>query len=75
MTLDGSFGQLVKCPECGRKKGAKIFYGLPSPEYYDEILQKAHEGKIAMGGCCVSGDDPAYRCTVCEHEWGKADTD
>ena len=64
---------LAGCPECGRARGAPIFYGMPAPDHYDEIMRKADEGKMAMGGCCVDDSSPAYRCGACGHEWGRTD--
>lgn len=23
------------------------------------------EGRVVLGGCCITGDDPAWRCVVC----------
>jgi hypothetical protein len=44
-----------------------ILYGLLTPEAEEDV--KA--GKVALGGCIVSGRDPAWRCKECRHEWGK----
>jgi hypothetical protein len=36
-------------------------------------MQRAEfEGSIALGGCVMRGDDPAYRCRECGHEFGEA---
>ncbi len=43
-----------KCPECGSLRVVKIVYGYPAPETFHE----AENGKIALGGCCITGDDP-----------------
>jgi hypothetical protein len=29
------------------------------------------EGAIALGGCVVGDDSPAYRCRDCGHEFGE----
>ena len=52
-----------KCPECGSDKIASILYGLPA--FSDSLRQKIKDGKIVLGGCCVTDDDPAWRCTSC----------
>ncbi|MGH2995267.1 MAG: hypothetical protein ACRDON_03105 [Gaiellaceae bacterium] len=26
---------------------------------------------VDFGGCCVSPDDPAWRCDDCGHTWGQ----
>ena len=51
------------CPLCGSRRVASILYGIPamSPE-----LQRAlEEGRIRLGGCCVSDADPAWECADC----------
>lgn len=53
-----------KCPSCGSKKIAKILYGLPA---FSEKLQKdMDEGKIVLGGCCITDEDPTWQCVECE---------
>lgn len=55
------------CPRCGSNKVASIIYGLPvwSPQ-----LEKAdREGRIIMGGCCMTADDPDSQCLSCRHRW------
>ncbi len=51
------------CPRCGEKPVAKLIYGFPvmTPELQEEV--KA--GKIAFGGCCITGYDPRWQCTHC----------
>ena len=51
------------CPMCGGTDIAMILYGLPS----DELLKskKVKEGKIILGGCGVSGNDPKLECNDC----------
>jgi hypothetical protein len=56
-----------KCPSCGSKNSAKIVYGMPSYELYEE----AHKGKVALGGCCIMEDAPQYFCRDCKYEWNK----
>ena len=65
----------VKCPACGRRKGALIAYGLPSPEDWDEIKKRMDAGAMVLGGCCVTGEDPEYKCAACDHKWGLAKLD
>ena len=52
-----------KCPKCRSARIADILYGLPifSPELEKELK----DGKIELGGCCVTGDDPIWKCTEC----------
>jgi len=53
-----------KCPECGQAPLASILYGMPA--FDEELERKMNEGRITLGGCCVSNDDPAWECTHCE---------
>ena len=54
-----------KCPSCGSDTVLTIVFGYPSPELIEEMQQ----GKVALGGCCMSEDDPEWECTDCEHRW------
>ncbi len=52
-----------RCPSCGASPMATIMYGMPawSPELKEEI----QAGKIVLGGCCITMDDPVWQCTNC----------
>jgi hypothetical protein len=52
-----------KCPECGSSKIAQILYGLPV--FSPGLEKKINENKITLGGCCVSGNDPSWKCIDC----------
>lgn len=52
-----------KCPECGQAPLASILYGMPA--FDEELERKMDEGRITLGGCCISDDDPARECTHC----------
>ena len=57
----------IACPSCTATNPLEILYGLPSHE-----MQRAEfEGAIALGGCIISDDNPAYRCRDCGHEFGE----
>ena len=43
----------IKCPYCSSKNTARILYGYPA--YSEELQKKLDNGKIAIGGCCISG--------------------
>lgn len=45
---------------------ARILYGYPAWSAELEADMKA--GRIAIGGCELTGDDPAWKCTECETE-------
>jgi rubredoxin len=49
-----------KCPECGTKL-LRIVYGMPGPDLFDE----AEQGKVLLGGCCISFNDPTWGCSHC----------
>jgi len=52
-----------KCPSCGGSLIAGILYGLP--HFTTRLNSDIAEGKIVLGGCCISDDDPAWRCVDC----------
>jgi len=52
-----------RCPECGKSQMADILYGYPA--FSDELQQDINEGRVMLGGCCVSFDDPAWVCSQC----------
>ncbi len=54
-----------RCPKCGSKKVIHIVYGFPSPE----AQKKAEQGKIKLGGCVVTGDNPDWFCCECEEKF------
>ena len=53
-----------KCPQCGKYSIAKILYGMQPTT--DALDKKMAEGKVVLGGCIISDDDPAWMCTYCE---------
>jgi hypothetical protein len=56
-----------KCPQCGSARVARIIYGLPTPEL---VCEAEARDDIALGGCCIAGDDPVWLCRDCENAWG-----
>ncbi len=54
-----------KCPKCGCENVAAIVFGYPSPEMFEE----SNSGKVVLGGCCVTEEDPEWHCNDCENEW------
>lgn len=52
-----------RCPLCGSAKVAPILYGLPN--FNEELERALDEGKIALGGCEITGDDPSWKCLNC----------
>jgi ribosomal protein S27E len=57
----------VQCPNCGSPDIVPIVYGYPTEK--TKIDQS--EGKIVLGGCCVSRDNFDMHCKACGHEWKK----
>lgn len=52
-----------KCPKCGHYPLASIIYGMPC--FSKELQQSMKEGRVALGGCCIGDDDPAWKCANC----------
>ena len=50
-----------ECPACGGRGLVPILWGLPSGDVFDDVRR----GRIAIGGCIVSGDDPDRYCIEC----------
>lgn len=61
-----------RCPKCGGRSGVPIFYGYPDPDSMDPLMEAAREGIVAIGGCCISCNDPEWHCKACGWEWGRA---
>ncbi|SHJ63607.1 hypothetical protein SAMN02745165_02832 [Malonomonas rubra DSM 5091] len=58
-----------KCPACASSRIASIMYGMPA---YDKKLQAdLDSGRVVLGGCCVSLNDPAWKCTECGADFYK----
>lgn len=55
------------CPACGSTSTVPIVYGMPGPH----AKQRADRGQIALGGCVVEDDAPAWTCRDCNHSWGR----
>jgi hypothetical protein len=48
---------------------ARILYGLPN--FDEELERRLAAGEVVLGGCCVFGDDPVWRCLECHESFGK----
>ena len=57
------------CPECRSKSVALILWGYPN---MDTIQEELDRGKITLGGCMISDNDPKWECNDCGHRWGDA---
>ncbi len=58
-------GTMKICPKCKSKNVVSIVYGYPAKELFKE----AEKGKVHLGGCCISNNDPQWYCKHCEKEW------
>jgi hypothetical protein len=58
-----SFNKPVVCPECGSDIIADILYGLPA--FSPSLEKEIDDQEIVLGGCGVSGNDPAWVCAAC----------
>ena len=56
-----------KCPACGSTETVKILYGYPTVEAF----MAAERGEIALGGCCISGNDPTRHCKACGQDFDR----
>ena len=65
MTEGGEMSRPKQCPECGSNDVIPIQYGIPGPEMFKEW----EAGKIELGGCVITGDDPNWYCKKCGHRW------
>jgi len=52
------------CPNCKSKRIASIEYGMPGMT--PELEQRIAEGKLVLGGCCITMDDPQWQCVDCD---------
>ncbi|HPS33613.1 MAG TPA: hypothetical protein PKW57_08930 [Anaerolineaceae bacterium] len=57
----------VICPVCQSKRIAEILWGMPA--FSEQLMEDLDEGKVALGGCCVSEDDPVWRCADCRKDF------
>lgn len=51
------------CPSCGSPRIAPIVYGKLKET--PELHEKVRAGKIVRGGCCITYDNPRWRCVKC----------
>ena len=58
--VDFKFEQYPRCPECGERRTANVFYGMPSDHANIPPWRWA-------GGCCPGPE--RWGCTACGHSW------
>ncbi|MDP5184414.1 hypothetical protein QOZ88_17400 [Blastococcus sp. BMG 814] len=54
------------CPRCGRENSIPLVYGLPG----SDLFEQAESGRVALGGCLVMDEQPAFVCRSCDLAWG-----
>jgi hypothetical protein len=53
-----------KCPACSSHRIVAILYGMP--EFSAKIEMDLSSGRIILGGCCITQDDPEWQCADCK---------
>ncbi|MBX3651087.1 MAG: hypothetical protein KF771_06915 [Burkholderiales bacterium] len=53
----------ICCPKCGSRPVARIVYGLP--HFSEKEAREVDTGKIVLGGCIITDDDPQWACVSC----------
>lgn len=53
-----------KCPKCGGKRIARIYYGLP--DFCDNLEADLAAGRIILGGCVSVMWDAPWQCVECD---------
>lgn len=61
-----------KCPTCGSTRIAAIRYGLMA--YSEKLIRDLDSGRVILGGCGMSPDNPNYQCTGCGQTFQIKDT-
>jgi hypothetical protein len=51
-----------KRPQCGSWRIADILYGEPA---YRSVEKDLEAGRIVLGGCVGTDNDPAWQCVDC----------
>ena len=54
------------CPTCGSDRVVPIVYGMPSMEAVEDY----DAGKVQLGGCVITDNDPHWSCRSCDAHWG-----
>lgn len=53
-----------KCPACSSHRVAIILYGMPA--FSAKLEKDLNAGRIILGGCCITDDDPEWQCADCQ---------
>jgi len=63
--MDNKKSRSRSCPQCSSNEVVPISYGLP----LGDAIKDAEAGKIWLGGCIVTDEDPEWHCKDCGNEW------
>lgn len=63
----GNSKKKITCPFCGSTNVAEILYGLPV--FSDKLDEDIKRGKVVLGGCCISNNDPDNHCNNCNKDF------
>jgi hypothetical protein len=55
--------ELKACPRCGNRVLTEILFGLPNGTAL--LREQTERGRVALGGCIVTHDDPTRCCSNC----------
>lgn len=58
----------MHCPNCNVEMKPYV-YGFPTPD----LMDKADNGEIILGGCVVFDYKPTHYCNVCQEQYPEAD--
>lgn len=59
----------LACPKCKNKNYAEILWGIPAD--MGELKEALANKEIVLDGCIVTGNDPRWKCNVCNNRWGE----
>lgn len=60
----------MNCPLCRSNDTVPIFYGFPSHDSMESLLQAVDRGEIELGGCVILDRRPSRHCKNCGHYFG-----
>jgi len=60
----------MNCPLCSSNDTVPIFYGFPSHDSMEPLLQAVDRGEIELGGCVILDGRPSRHCKNCGHYFG-----
>jgi hypothetical protein len=56
------------CPHCSSSDVVRIVWGFPTLNAFRD----AEAGRVALGGCCVTDQDPEWHCMECGKDFGRS---